>query len=220
MKKKRTAWFYFAGRWLMIFCLRLLTNWEIRGRENVPREGSLLIVANHMNNADPPLVAVSVPCKTVFMAKEELFKSPIIRYFVRSFGAFPVNRTIIDRNALRQAKEVLDGGWCLVMFPEGMRSRTGKLIQAFPGSALIAARSKTTVLPVGITGTEKMDGWKWIFRRPRVIVNIGKPFTLQLTNGKVTKGELAGLTDDLMCHIAELLPVKYHGYYADKVTRQ
>jgi 1-acyl-sn-glycerol-3-phosphate acyltransferase len=106
------------------------------------------------------------------------------------------------------------------MFPEGMRSRTGKLIQAFPGSALIAARSKTTVLPVGITGTEKMDGWKWIFRRPLVIVNIGKPFTLQLTNGKVTKGELAGLTDDLMCHIAELLPVKYHGYYADKVTRQ
>jgi 1-acyl-sn-glycerol-3-phosphate acyltransferase len=220
MKKKRTAWFYFLGRWLMIFCLRLLTNWEVKGRENVDNEGPLLIVANHMNYADPPLIAVSIPRKTVFMAKEELFKSSISRYFVRSFGAFPVDRTAIDRNALRQAKEVLDDGWCLVMFPEGMRSRDGTLLQAFPGSSLIAARSKTTVLPVGITGTEKMGGWRWIFRRPRIVVNIGKPFTLQLTNGKVTKEELAGLTDDLMCHIAELLPVKYHGYYTDRVTRR
>ena len=173
-----------------------------------------------MNNADPPLVAVSVPRKTVFMAKEELFKSPIIRYFVRSFGAFPVNRTIIDRNALRQAKEILDDGWCLVMFPEGMRSRTGLLRQAFPGSALIAAQSKATVLPIAITGTEKMSDWRWIFRRPRVVVNIGKPFNLLPANGSVTKEELARLTDDLMYHIAGLLPVKYHGYYAKKVTRQ
>jgi 1-acyl-sn-glycerol-3-phosphate acyltransferase len=220
MAKQRRAWFYFVGRWLMIFCLRLLTNWEVKGRENVLQEEPLLIVANHMNNADPPLIAVSVPRKTVFMAKEELFKSSIIRYFVSSFGAFPVNRTTIDRNALRRAKEALENGWCLVMFPEGMRSRAGSLRQAFPGSALIAAQSKTTVLPVGITGTEKMGSWKWIFRRPRIVVNIGKPFTLQPTNGEVTKEELAGLTDDLMCHIAELIPVKYHGYYADKVTRQ
>ena len=204
----------------MIFCLRLLTNWEVKGRENVPNEGPLLVVSNHMNNADPPLVAVSIPRKTAFMAKEELFKSPISRYFVRGFGAFPVNRTTIDRNALREAKEVLSDGWCLVMFPEGMRSRTGTLRPAFSGSALIAAQSKATVLPVGITGTEKMGGWKWIFQRPRIVVNIGKPFTLQLTNGRVNKEELAGLTDDLMCHIAELLPVKYHGYYTDKVIRQ
>ncbi len=65
----------------MVFCLRLLTNWEVRGRENVPHEGSLLVVSNHMNNADPPLVAVCIPRKTVFMAKEELFKSSIIRIF-------------------------------------------------------------------------------------------------------------------------------------------
>jgi 1-acyl-sn-glycerol-3-phosphate acyltransferase len=173
-----------------------------------------------MNSADPPLVAVCLPRKTVFMAKEELFKSSIIGYFVRSFGAFPVNRTIIDRNALRQAKEVLDDGWCLVMFPEGMRSRTGTLQQAFPGSALIATQSKTTVLPVGITGTEKMGGWKWIFKRPRVIVTIGKPFSLSPGNGNVTKEELATLTDDLMRHIVALLPTKYQGYYGAKVTSQ
>lgn len=204
----------------MIFCLRLLTNWEVKGKDNVPVEGALLVVANHMNNADPPLVAVSIPRKTIFMAKQELLKSPIIKYFVGSFGAFPVNRTIVDRNALRQAGETLDNGWCLVMFPEGKRSRSGSLQQAFPGSALIATRNNITVLPVGISGTEKMGGWKWIFKRPRVIVNIGKPFYLHPANGKVTKEELTDLTDDLMCHIAQLLPVDYHGYYAESVKQQ
>ena len=204
----------------MVFCLRLLTNWEVKGRENVPQNGPLLIVSNHMNNADPPLVAVSIPRKTIFMAKEELFKPPIIRYFIRTFGAFPVNRAKIDRDALRRAKNALDDSWCLVMFPEGMRSRAGILRQAFPGSALIAARSKATVLPISIVGTEKMSGWKWFFQRPRVVVNIGNPFTISPTNGKVTKEELAGLTDVLMCRIAELLPADYHGFYADKVKRQ
>jgi 1-acyl-sn-glycerol-3-phosphate acyltransferase len=220
MTEKRTTWFYYPGRWLMIFCLRLLTNWEVKGKENVPQEGSLLVVSNHMNNADPPLVAVCIPRKTVFMAKEQLFINPVIRYFIRGFGAFPVNRTTVDRNALRQAKAALDSGLCLVMFPEGMRSQTATMLQAFPGSALIATRSKTTILPLGITGTEKMNGWKWIFKRPRVIVTIGKPFTLHPANGRVTKAELAGLTDDLMCRIAELVPAKYHGHYTAKATRQ
>jgi len=218
MKKERTAWFYFLGRWLMVFCLRLLTSWEIKGRENVPKEEPLLIVANHMNYADPPLIAVSIPRKTVFMAKEELFKSKIFGYLVRSFGAFPVKRSTIDRNALQQAKEALADGWCLVMFPEGMRSRIGVMRPAFPGSALIAARNKVRILPVGIIGTEEMGKWTWIFKRPHIIVNIGKPFTLLPANGKVTKEELAELTNDLMCHIAATLPVKYHGHYTEKVT--
>ncbi len=154
------------------------------------------------------------------MAKTELFKSPFIRYFVSNFGAFPVDRTIIDRSALKQAKAVLDSRLCLVMFPEGKRSSNAVLQHPFPGSALIALQSKTMVLPVAITGTEKMGGWKWLFQRPRVVVNIGKPFNLTMSNGKVTKEELAGLTDLMMRNIAGLLPEKYHGYYADRFSRQ
>jgi 1-acyl-sn-glycerol-3-phosphate acyltransferase len=192
----KTNWFYYFGRWIMVSCLRLLTNWEVNGKENVPKTGSLLVVSNHLNNADPPLIAVSLPRKTVFMAKQELFKNPIIRHFIRGFGAFPVNRFTADRNALKSAKTALNSGWCLVMFPEGMRSRTASLREAFPGSALIATQSKVNILPVGITGTEKMGGWQWIFQRPRIIVTIGKPFTLHPTNGYVTKEELGELTDD------------------------
>jgi 1-acyl-sn-glycerol-3-phosphate acyltransferase len=216
----KTKWFYHFGRWLVVLCLRLLTNWEVRGKENVPETGSLLVVSNHMNNADPPLVAVSLPRKTVFMAKQELFKNPIVRYFISGFGGFPVNRYTADRNALKLAKTALDEGLCLVMFPEGMRSRTATMKQAFPGSALIATQNKVTILPVGITGTEMMSERTWIFRRPRVIVTIGKTFTLRAANGYVTKEELEEMTDELMLSIAKLIPAKYHGVYAEKAARQ
>jgi 1-acyl-sn-glycerol-3-phosphate acyltransferase len=102
------------------------------------------------------------------------------------------------------------------MFPEGMRSTSGHMIPALPGSALIAVDNDVPVLPVGITGTEKMWQLSWIFKRPCILVTIGKPFTLS-HNGRVTKEQLAGLTDTIMSHIAELLPSEYHGVYAKKV---
>jgi len=80
-------------------------------------------------------------------------------------------------------------------------------------TALIALRSGAPILPIGITGTEKMKGKTWPFRRPRVTVNIGKPFHLPPTGDKSTKEELAQLTDFIMGHIAEQLPVEYRGHY-------
>lgn len=198
-------------------CLRLLTDWQVRGSENVPKEGALLIVANHLNNVDPPLLAVSIPRKTTFMAKEELFRSRIVSYFVSRFGAFLVQRGTIDRNALRRAKEILDSGECLVMFPEGRRSRSGAMLPAFRGSALIALQNEVKVLPVGITGTEKLVGNTWFFRRHRIVVTIGQPFRLAADSSSVKRDKLTNLTDDMMCHIAGLLPAAYRGCYTGKI---
>jgi len=196
----------------MYLLLRLLSNWEVIGKENVPKEGPILVVSNHMNNCDPPLLAVSIPRKLIFMAKEELFRSRISRYFVEGFGAFPVYRRRFDLEALRKAKSVLDAEWGLVMFPEGMRSRNGKLLPAFPGSAIIATHNVAVIIPIGITGTEKIVGKLWIFRRPRIVVKIGKPF-ITSHNGKITKEQLNEITDSIMYHIAELLPSEYRGFY-------
>jgi len=148
------------------------------------------------------------------MAKEELFRSSFSGYFIRSFGAFPVHRGQLDREALRQAGQALAQGQALGMFPEGMRSRGGQLRRAFHGSALIALRSGAPILPVGITGTEKIKGAAWLLRRPQITVNIGHPFHLPPVSSKLTKAELAELTNYIMGHIAELLPLEYRGHYA------
>ena len=208
-------WFYYVAGVLARMLLFLLTDWQVRGKDNVPGDGAVIVVANHLNLADPPILSVSLGRKAVFMAKEELFRSKLSGYLSRSFGAFPVQREQLDRGALRQAKRVLADGMALVMFPEGSRSKNARLQEAFPGSALIALRNGAPVLPVGITGTEKFKGVAWLLRRPRVIVNIGRPFSLSSAGGKLTKVELTGLTDSIMARVAELLPPEYRGHYAE-----
>ncbi|MFC2034513.1 lysophospholipid acyltransferase family protein [Chloroflexota bacterium] len=193
-----------------------MTHWQVMGRENIPTQGPLLVVANHLHLADPPLVAVSLGRIVIFMAKEELFRSRFSRYFVGGFGAFPVCRGQMDRKAVRQAEKVLADGLALVMFPEAKRSKNAQLQSAFPGSALIALRGGVPILPVAITGTEMIRGITWLLRRPQITVNIGHPFHLPPVNGKLTKVELIGLTNFIMGRIAELLPVAYRGNYQNK----
>lgn len=213
-------WVYYAGRFLTRMLLFLLAQWQVRGRENIPEQGPLLIVANHINLADPPILAVSIRRKAMFMAKEELFRSRFSRFFVRNFGAFPIRRGRLDRGALRRAEQLLARGLALIMFPEGQRSKNARLQPAFAGSALVAVRSDVPILPVGITGTEKIKGRAWLFRRPRITVNIGHPFYLPAVNGKLTRAELVRLTNFMMEHIAELLPSKYRENYDGKESRE
>jgi 1-acyl-sn-glycerol-3-phosphate acyltransferase len=152
----------------------------------------------------------------MFMAKEELFRSPTLRILARSFGAFPVYRRGINRKALSEAYRVLDNGLALAMFPEGARSKRAQLQCAMPGSALIALDKKVPILPVAITGMEaKRKGMLWVFlHRPRVAINIGPPFKLPVVNQPLTKKRLAELADLIMEHIARLLPSEYRGYYS------
>lgn len=209
-------WFYYVGRALISLLLFLLTRCQVRGRENVPAQGPLLIAANHINLTDPPVLGASISRKVMFMAKEELFRSRLSGYFMRNFGAFPIRRGQVDRVALRRAEQLLAQGWALGMFPEGGRSKSDQLQAALPGSALIALRSGVPVLPVGIAGTEKIKGLGWLFRRPRITVNIGRPFSPPQVNGRLTKAELTDFTDSIMEHIAELLPTEYRGKYKSK----
>jgi len=209
-------WFYYIARGLVIGLFKLLTRWQVKGKENVPKEGPVLVVANHINLADPPLLGISLDRKVIFMAKEELFRSSLGAYFVSGLGSFPVHRGKMDRQALRRSQQVLADNLALAMFPEATRSRSARLKKAMPGSALIACRSGVPILPVGIIGTEQIKGMGWILRRPRLTINIGKPFSLPPVDGKLTREKLVEYTDLIMQHIAELLPPQYRGIYAGK----
>jgi 1-acyl-sn-glycerol-3-phosphate acyltransferase len=207
-------WVYYAGRFLARVILFLLSSWRVNGQENVPEQGPVLIVCNHLHVVDPPIIAVSVKLKAVIMAKEELFRHWFQKFFVQNFGSFLVRRRGVDREALRQAEHWLKQGVSLIMFPEGKRSSTIQMQPAFPGSALIASRLGVPILPVSIVGTEKLRESGWWLRRPRITINIGQPFYLPPADDRLTKIELARLTDSIMEHIAELLPPEYRGVYA------
>jgi len=198
--------------------LFLLTRWRVRGKENIPDQGPLLIVVNHLNLADPPIIGVSVSRKAMFLAKEELFRSRLSAYVVRNFGAFPVRRGGMNKEAVRKAEQLLAQGMALIMFPEGRRSRGAQLESALSGAALIAARSHVPILPIGLYGTEKIKGRTWLFRRPRITVNIGRPFYLSSVNKKLTQAQLAEFTHSIMGHIAELLPTEYRRNYDHQKT--
>ncbi|MBI4304085.1 MAG: 1-acyl-sn-glycerol-3-phosphate acyltransferase [Chloroflexi bacterium] len=187
----------------------MLTRFKVNGGENVPRQGPVLVVANHLSLADPPLVGFGLGRQARYMAKRELFQSKLASYIISNLGAFPVNRGQLDRGALRLAQKALTDGAALIMFPEGMRSRTGQLGEAFPGSALIAFHSGVPILPVGVTGSERIKGLSWILRRPTITLNIGPTFHLPPTNGRLNREELKELSDFMMGRIAELLPDKY-----------
>jgi 1-acyl-sn-glycerol-3-phosphate acyltransferase len=198
---------------MMLF---LLSRWEVRGKENVPREGPLLVVANHMTNLDPPLLSVSLGRYAMFMAKEGLFRTRLSNYFIRGLGGFPVRRERMQREALIAAEQVLNNSCALCIFPEGMRSRTGQLRQAFPGAAMIALRTGVPVLPAAITGTETVRGMVWL-RRPRLTVTFGQPFHLPSAGGNNSRDKCA---EYMMERIAELLPPEYRGVYARTETEQ
>jgi len=206
-------WFYYVARVIVKVLLKLLTRCQVKGRENIPSQGPLLIIANHLSFVDPPLLSVSFSRKVIFMAKKELFRPRVIGYFIGSFGAFPVHRGQLDRQSIRRAYQVLADGLALVMFPEGTRSLSGRLQPALPGSVLIALRSGAPILPVGIIGTEEIKGVTWLLRRPQITVNIGHSFYLPSVNSRLNKAELAELTNSVMEHIAELIPLEYRGDY-------
>jgi len=192
---------------------------EVEGVENVPRQGPLILASNHLNNADPPMIALAIPRHPTFMAKQEMFGWPILGLGIRLYGAFPVRRFEADLAALRKATERVRQGEMLVMFPEGTRSRTGSMRKAHPGTAMIALRAGAPILPVAITGTETVR-WPWLFLRPfmgpRVRVVIGRPFFLPEVE-RVDTEAAQRCTEIIMGRIAELLPESYRGLYAAAV---
>ena len=106
---------------------RIVFRARVIGAENLPQQGAVILAANHMSNWDPPFLACFMRRHVAYMAKEELFEHPVFGAAIRACHAFPVKRGAADRAAIKTAVEVLKLGHCLGLFPEGTRSRTGKM---------------------------------------------------------------------------------------------
>ena len=196
----------------------IFLSWKVKGKGNVPLNGPLIVVANHVHLVDGILLALSLPRWINFMAKQELFHYPFLRIIIRWAQAFSMPRrgTIKDkRKAVKQAKEILSKGLVLGMFPEGKRNRNGKLLPGKSGSAVIASQTGVALLPIGIIGTEKLKGISWLWKRPGIVINIGQPFELPSSDGRLTKSQTKMSTELMMTKIAALLPPENRGAYGD-----
>jgi 1-acyl-sn-glycerol-3-phosphate acyltransferase len=150
---------------------------KIRGAENIPRAGAVLLVSNHRSNLDPFFVGVAFPRQIHFMAKAELWKVKALGRLIDLLGTFPVNRGEADRAAVKRALDTLASGAVVGMFPEGHRQRSGRLGQIQAGVSLFALRDGVVTIPVIMDGTERVVR-KGLLRLHRVIVTFGPPLEL------------------------------------------
>ncbi len=204
--------FYWACTYLLRGIPRVVVRWDVTGRENVPKSGALIVVSNHLNNADPPILGAGIASRRVrFMAKVELFKMPF-GAIIKLWDAFPVRRFDADLGAMLNAERILKRGGVLGMFPEGHRSRTGYMGPVHPGTAMIALRSGATVLPCAMTGTEKLKNPLVLLKRPRFSVNIGEPIHLEAVR-RPTEEQVSDLTRRIVDAIQAQLPRQYVAAY-------
>jgi 1-acyl-sn-glycerol-3-phosphate acyltransferase len=213
---KEHRWFYEVARRPLAAFAHFAARLEVKGLENVPAKGPVILVANHLAWMDILAISILCPRQEHFMAKIELFHVPVLGGIFRLLGAFPVRRGEGDRESLRIAQEILEAGQVLVIFPEGHRSDNHALIQGHSGVALIALRSGAPIVPVGISGTERLlKGLRYGPFAPRARVVYGEPFTLPSDGGRRTRDDVVRGIDTIMRRIAALLPPEYRGVYAD-----
>ena len=136
------------------FC-RMLFKIEFQGVDNIPLEGACIITPNHVSYADPIWITIPMPRRVYYMAWDKPFQIPVLGLLMRMFGAFPVNLDVAaDASAQREAIELLRKGRALVMFPEGGRTRTGKLMPFKMGAFRLALVHGVPIVPVTIKGAE------------------------------------------------------------------
>jgi 1-acyl-sn-glycerol-3-phosphate acyltransferase len=204
--------------------LRLLAKVTVEVDGEIPPGGPLIVVANHISNADPPLVAgwltpmLGRPMQ--ILAKQALFVGPL-GWILRRLGATPVKAGGSDIEAYRVARAVLERGDVLCIFPEGTRSPTGVMQEPKPGVAMLATRTSVSILPVGVSGSDLFLGrGKRLPRlRTHVHLHVGRPFTLTLDPNLSHRQAMSAASDELMKRIAALIDERHRGRFGESAPR-
>ncbi len=206
------------GTFVCRVVLKATARVRVEGMADLPSDGPLIVVANHISNADPPLVVgwltPALGRQMHVLAKESLFVGPV-GWFLRRNGITPVKSGGSDIEAYRSARQVLDRGEVLCIFPEGTRSLTGVMQDPKPGVAMLATRSGVPILPVGVSGSDDFlgRGKRMPMFGARITVRVGKPFTLELDPSLPRRVALNAASDELMSHVAALTDDRHRGRF-------
>jgi 1-acyl-sn-glycerol-3-phosphate acyltransferase len=186
----------------MMLIYKIVYNLSYEGLENIPKEGGYIYASNHRSYADPVLITLPVRKRFAYMAKEELFHQNIFfTGIIKMMGAFPVVRGSGDMSVIETSIEKLKSGRNLVIFPEGTRSKDGKVGKGKTGVAMIAAMAGADVIPVGIIFEGKLKF------RSKVTVKFGKPVRAGeiAVSEKPAPRELKAVKQIIMQSITELV---------------
>jgi len=219
----RPNWVYRTAKRIVRGLLWLLYRVEVQGAERVPRDGPVVIAANHHSFIDPLVIGVVLPRPIAFIARGDLFRVPGLGWLLRKLYAIPVERGSGDLAAVKAAIRALRAGMAFGIFPEGRRSRSGHLEPFKTGAAAIAMRTGARIVPVAIVGTREI--WP-PGRRPRlggkIRVLIGDPIDLGDAKGRLDKAHLEAATRQIEAAVARLLPEDYlpEGYLKKTTLQQ
>lgn len=180
-------WGYALVRLLSQAAFRLLFGIAVRGMENIPRTGKLIIASNHRSNFDPPLLGGTIPRETHFFAKAELFRGKLLGRFIRYLNAFPVKRGQFDRQSLTHCLDVLNAGDALLFFPEGTRAPENGFLRSKLGLGWVVSLSDAPVVPVYIHGSTVTKPRFW--NRPAISIIVGQPWRPQQENPQALRGK-------------------------------
>ena len=201
---------------------RSVTRVRVEGAlDQIPREGSVILAANHISNADAVILGAwltkSLGRRIHWLGKKEMFDWPVVGYVARNGGIHPVDRGAADVDAFRTAERVLREGHVLMIFPEGTRSPTGELQKPKDGLAMLALRTGAPIVPIGISNTDRVWPKGKLVPRPgrHATMRVGRAFRLadELPAGLDRKSAKTAATDLIMHRIAALLDPRHRGPY-------
>jgi len=195
---------------------------KVEGRENIPTSGPVILAPNHVTFLDSMFLPLVVPRRVTFVAKAEYFDSWKTAWFFRAVGQIPMRREggSASERALAAARDVLDGGGVLGIYPEGTRSPDGRLYRGHTGVARLALGCRAPVIPVGLCGTAEVQRPGSNLPRPfkTVVIRFGAPLSLSRFSGSSDSDPMAlrALTDELMFEMRALTGQEYVDRYAKK----
>lgn len=198
--------------------INLIAKVEARGYENLPQKGGFVIAVNHLGFLDAPMAYYALNDWNLFIPVGEKWgEVAILRWLGKHLNAIFVNRFNPDLKAMREMIKRMEDGQTLVIAPEGTRARDEKMAQGKPGVAYLASKMGWVIVPVAISGTEDrlIIGNLKKFKRSMITLTAGKPFILPPFPKESREEKLQEYTDEIMCHIAALLPEHNRGYYTD-----
>ena len=183
---------------------KLIFRGNLIGKENIPKNGSFILVSNHGSLLDPPLLGHAVGRNISFMAKSELFRIPFLGFIIRSCGAYPVKRGIVDKTTIKIACEKLSTNNSIGIFIDGTRQKDGRVNKPKQGAALLSFKNQKLLLPVAIINSHRLIRLKFFIPFfTKIVIKVGKPINPPLGSSKNDLGEITNYLQETINNMLE-----------------